>query len=121
MSSDNATIFGKKILVGLTYLDKQGQVVRKLQIHGLITRLESNNTLYFDRADGEGEFSIPFEGELEPAECDAVYTLSSTGEKIENVHFVSSWTIHPPQNKNNFINLAAAMILSLYKRIRKKT
>lgn len=96
MSEDKETIFGKRILVGLTYLKADGCIDRQVQIHGLITKL-TENTLIFDRANGEGEFTIPFDGQLEEAEPEATYTLKSTGETVENVHFISSWTISPPK------------------------
>ncbi|WP_154668057.1 hypothetical protein [Pseudoduganella violaceinigra] len=90
----NDTIFGKRILVGLTYLDASGGVAKQIQLHGIISRLAAHS-LYFERADGNGEFSIPFDGELDVADPDSTYTLRSTGETITGVHFIASWTIHP--------------------------
>lgn len=90
-------IVGKHILVGLMYLDSEGEVQDIVQLHGIITSI-SEGTLYFERADGEGEFSIPFEGELESGDPDAVYKLKSTGEEVTDVEFISSWTIHAPEN-----------------------
>ena len=80
--------------MGLTYVDEQKQITRRVQLYGRITKLTAN-TLHFERADGQGEFSIPFDGELELAQ-DAIYTLSSTGEQVSDIDFLVSWTIHPP-------------------------
>lgn len=93
---EGESIIGAHILVGLTYLDEQKEVKEKIQLHGSITEI-SESTIRFERADGKGNFSIPFEGELEQADFDAVYTLSSTGEAVKEVDFISSWTVHPPQ------------------------
>ena len=95
MSDEGETIFGKRILVGLTYVDESNKITKRVQLYGEVTGL-SENTLFFERADGQGEFSIPFDGELELAEEDAVYTLNSTGEEVTDVQFLSSLVIHPP-------------------------
>ena len=52
----NELMIGKRLLVGLTYLNSDGEVKEKIQLHGLIKSL-SENSLSFERADGEGEFS----------------------------------------------------------------
>lgn len=88
------TIFGKRILVGLTYLNGAGEVAKQIQLHGIITRL-AEHSLYFERADGSGEFSIPFDGKLELANPESIYTLRSAGESVSGVDFIASWTIHP--------------------------
>jgi hypothetical protein len=90
------SIIGKRILVGLTYLDDAGAVREQVQHHGLITHV-SESTLVFDRADGAGELSIPFEPEIDTADPEAVYTLSSTGEEVTGVDLLASWTINPPE------------------------
>ena len=92
------TIFGKHILVGIAYLDSAGEISKRIQLHGTIIRI-AEHSLYFDRADEQGEFSIPFDGELEEGDHDAVYTLSSTGEKVTNVDYISSWTVSPPKEE----------------------
>lgn len=92
---------GKRILVGLTYLDAAGlvreQVREQVQWHGLIGDV-GDHTLVFEKSDGSGAFSIPFDGELDAADPAAVYTLRSTGEAVTAVDFLASFTIHsPPQ------------------------
>jgi hypothetical protein len=93
-------IFGKKILVGLTYLNGNGEVREQVQLHGLINGT-SENTLTFERSDGEGNFSIPFDGELETSDEEAIYTLRTTGEEVTGVNFIASFTIHPPEHENS--------------------
>ena len=89
---------GKHILVGLTYLNKNKTVKEKLQLHGIIKKV-SQNTIVFKRADNGENFSIPFDEKIETGQPGAVYKLKSTGEAVENVDFISSWTIHPPEEK----------------------
>jgi hypothetical protein len=99
MSGDE-TVVGKRILVGLTYLDQVGEVSKQIQLHGLILRL-GEHSLYFERADGQGEFAIPFDGELDAGDPEATYTLRSTGEEVTGVHFIASWTVHPPADRDH--------------------
>jgi hypothetical protein len=94
MTHPHAELIGKHILVGLTYLDHNGDVARQLQLHGLISCV-GDHTLQFERADGKGDFSIPFDGVLPAGQPDAVYTLRATGEQVTGVDYVVSWTIHP--------------------------
>lgn len=92
---ETETIFGKTILVGLTYLNTDGNLDRQIQLHGPITELTSD-ALYFTRSDNDEPFAIPFDGELDTADPEAIYTLRSTGETVTGVYFTSSWTISPP-------------------------
>lgn len=89
---------GKRILVGLTYLDAAGQVREQVQMHGLIDGV-GDHTLVFEKSDGSGSFTIPFGGELDAADPAAVYTLRSTGEAVTAVDFLASFTIHTPPER----------------------
>jgi hypothetical protein len=92
---------GKHLLVGLTYLEKDESIREQVQFHGKITAI-SENTVVFKRNDNGEEFSIPYDKEnLEAGDTEAVYKLKSTGEAIENVDFISSWTIHPPNEETD--------------------
>ncbi|HEY4081864.1 MAG TPA: hypothetical protein VGM81_14325 [Burkholderiaceae bacterium] len=89
------SFLGKKILVGLTYLGANGEVREQRQLHGVISDV-GEHALNFEQANGSGAFSIPFDGQLDAADSEAVYTLRSTGEAVTGVDFVASFTIHPP-------------------------
>lgn len=88
---------GKRILVGLTYLNANGDVREQMQLHGSIFSV-GEHTLAFEKADGSGPFSIPFDGQLDSADPESVYTLRSNGEAVTGVNFVASFTIHPPSS-----------------------
>jgi hypothetical protein len=90
------SIVGKRILVGLTYLNDAGEVREQVQYHGFVTKV-SDSTIVFERADGNGEFSIPFESEIDTADSEATYTLSCSGEQVIGVELLASWTIHAPE------------------------
>lgn len=92
-------MIGKRILVGLTYLDAKGEISSQVQFHGLIKNV-SEDVLTFLRADGEGDFSIPFDG-IEEAEEESIYHLKSTGEEVTGVNYLASFTTHrPPENES---------------------
>ena len=80
-------------MVGLIYIDHAGEISEQIQLHGLISRI-AENSLYFEKADGSGEFSVPFDGTLDAAEAGATYTLRTSGEAVSDVDFLASWTIH---------------------------
>jgi hypothetical protein len=57
---------GKHLLAGLTYVDAAGEIVRRLQVHGVITRI-TEAAIFFEQISGE-EFSLPADLEsLKPA------------------------------------------------------
>jgi len=94
------SLLGQMILVGLTYLAADGTVKEQKQLHGIICDV-GDHTVSFEQSNGAGCFSIPFDGELEPADPEAVYRLRSTGEAVSGVNFVASFTIHPhPRGEN---------------------
>jgi hypothetical protein len=95
---ETRALIGKTILVGLTYLKANGKVRERKQLHGTIKAV-GEHTLSFERADGSGRFAIPFDGSLEEADPDAVYKLRSTGEAVSGIHFLVSYTVHPPKAK----------------------
>jgi len=86
-------MIGKRILVGLTYLDENERVSEQVQFYGVIDSIK-DNSLVINRSDDEGDFSIPYDGELNEADPEAVYTLRATGEEVTGVNYVSTFTIH---------------------------
>jgi hypothetical protein len=91
----NDEYIGKHLLVGLTYVDHNDSVTHQVQLHGTITRITEEG-IFFEQANGEGEFSLPPDVEsLKPARP-GKYTLRSTGEVVVDPDYVSSWTINAP-------------------------
>jgi hypothetical protein len=96
----NEPLIGQRILVGLTYLNEEGLIKERIELYGEICSIE-DSVLIFNRADGEGEFSIPLEDDIKRADSSAIYTLALTGEEITGIDYISTWTIYPPdENKN---------------------
>lgn len=96
---ESKAYIGKHLLAGLTYQNKDGEVVKHVQLHGKITRITKDG-IFFNRADGKGEFSLPPDIEsLKPAIPGAEYRLKSTGEVVSDVDYVSNWTIDMPSEE----------------------
>lgn len=90
---------GKHLLAGLTYRNSKGEVIKRIQLHGKITRITKDG-IFFNRADGKGEFALPSDLEsLEPAIPSAEYRLKSTGEVVRNADYISNWIIDMPPDE----------------------
>ncbi len=90
---------GKHLLAGLAYRNTDGVVIKRIQLHGKITRITKNG-IFINRADGKGELSLPPDLEsLEPATPGAEYRLKSTGEVVRDVDYISNWVIDRPPDE----------------------
>lgn len=97
-----ASYVGKYILVGVTYLDQDGNETQKQQLHGVIESASE--------ADGiKIQLKGVYEGEswVMPADQRAIskappgkYTLHMSGEKVEDPDLVSTWTVREPGPKH---------------------
>jgi hypothetical protein len=86
---------GKRVLVGLTYLDAEGEVEEQEQFHGVIVEGGgADEGVTLKRADTGEVVALP--PGLEPAKP-GEYTLRGTGETVVDPDFVATWTVSPPQ------------------------
>ena len=92
---------GKYILLGLTYLDHEGREVRRLQLHGIVEYATPDGIVVSlrGRHDGESWNMPPDLGAISRADP-GIYTLHSTGERLENPDLLASWTIRSPPPKH---------------------
>lgn len=83
---------GKSILVGITVLDSDGELIEQFQVFGEAVEVSSEAVVIL-RSDSGRRFSLPPDSrnffEAEPGE----YRLRSTGEVIVDPDFVSTWTV----------------------------
>ena len=90
---DPAEYVGHTALVGITYLNADGSVWEKVQVHGTVTRIDDRGWLVLSRPNGQGELAIP--PRLDPAKP-GEYRLRSTGEAIVNPDFIGVYSVQPP-------------------------
>jgi len=93
--AEAARLIGKHLLVGLSYLNADGTVLSKTQIHGRITSVDKG--IVTMRLHGsDKDFTLPLDlDSFEPAEP-GEYRLRSTGEVVVNPDLLGSWTITSP-------------------------
>jgi hypothetical protein len=110
---DYDELVGKTILLGLTFADSEGNVLERVQRHGVI-----------DSADPERGVAVrfvapgqPWDGELYrlppnlasfSEAAPGAYRLRSTGETIVDPDFISSWEIRSPAPEDDTPELRAA-------------
>ncbi len=85
-------LIGKHLLIGLTYVNGNDEVVEQIQAHGNIVAV-SDNTVILIREDTGDEFSIPYdEDALLPADP-GEYRLRGSGGVVADPDYISTWTI----------------------------
>lgn len=97
--SDRAeSLVGQYVLIGITYLDPDGNVVRKSQIHGTIVAASQSDGVGIELKGtrlGEMFYLPPDLRAFEPA-TPGDYSLKSTKEIVTDPDLLSTWTIKQP-------------------------
>jgi len=86
-------LIGKHLLIGLTYVNGNDEVVEQVQAHGNIVAI-NENTIVVLREDTGNEFSIPYDEDAFLPADPGEYSLRGSGEIVVNPDFISTWTIH---------------------------
>ncbi|MBI5141763.1 MAG: hypothetical protein HZA20_06170 [Nitrospirae bacterium] len=88
---------GRHILVGIVYRREDGSVERVVQEHGTVTAVEGNSVEYVPNGRSES-IRIPYNPNFyEDSDPDAVYTLASSGEEVENVDIIARFEVRTPK------------------------
>ncbi|MCL2354783.1 MAG: hypothetical protein FWC68_02685 [Oscillospiraceae bacterium] len=86
-------ILNKHILVGLTYQDKEGNVLERIQFHGDVVVASQEEGIAIEIEDTEEIFVLPPDIRsihiAEPGE----YRLDSSGEVVVNPDLLTTWII----------------------------
>jgi hypothetical protein len=88
---------GKHLLVGVTYLDHDEQLLKKEQFHGNIVRINENEGIVMRLHDSEHEFKLPPHLDSLKAAASGEYRLRATGEVVVNPDLVATWTVVSPK------------------------
>ena len=87
------SLIDKILLVGITLLDDQGELLEQIQVYGPIIKIDSDGIVISRNGTGSN-FIVPPDfnniTEAQPGE----YKLSTTGEVVVNPDFISSWTVN---------------------------
>ena len=91
-------IWIKYILVGVTYLDAQGKLDYRQQLHGIIEEVSLERGIVISlRGAYEGDTWAmpPMLSAIRPAEP-GTYQLQMSGEEVEDPDLLASWTMQAP-------------------------
>lgn len=86
-------IIGKKILVGLSYYDKNGELVGQTEKYGSVLRCNTSRIIFYDELLKE-EFAIPADFEsLQYSDPSTIYKRKSNNKKIKGINILGSFSI----------------------------
>jgi hypothetical protein len=92
ITSDGSAYAGKRLLVGITYKDHKGELIRQEQFHGLILEAGEGG-IVIERNDTGEQISLPPELKEAPP---GNYRLRSTGEVVVDPDYLATWLIEEP-------------------------
>ena len=88
-------MIGRRVLVGITYVDAQGEVVEQVQFMGIVQAVDP---LVSVDTGADDPFTLPPEPNAFARGQPGVYTLRSPGESIVDPDYVSTWTVRAPSS-----------------------
>ena len=84
---------GQSVLVGVTYVDEAGEILERVQFHGVIEQAGSEDGFAIRRADtGRLEWLPPDPAAFQPADP-GEYRLRGSGDVVVDPDFLSTWTV----------------------------
>lgn len=98
MSYDTALaqhLLGKKLLVGITYLDSNGDVDSQQQLHGTVKEVSEKEGILIALEgihDGK-EWNMPPNTSSIVKADPGIYKLSVTNEEVENPDYLCTWQV----------------------------
>ena len=92
ITGDGSQYVGKRLLVGISYEDPDGELLRQEQFHGPIVAASENGIL-LERSDTGERVSLP--PQLTPAPP-GEYRLRSTGQVVVDPDYLARWVRKDP-------------------------
>jgi len=86
-------LIGRRLLVGITYVDAEGEVVDQLQFAGIVREVDP--LVSIERGDDD-PFTLPPEPEAYERGQPGEYRLRATGEVVVDPDYVTTWTVRAP-------------------------
>jgi hypothetical protein len=95
-------IIGKTVLIGIERVDHLGATINHQQHVGIFESMDK--LVHIKLRDSNKDFTLPPELASFKKAKPGIYTLKSSGIKVENPDFVASWTVHAPKPKSKSPN-----------------
>lgn len=89
----------KVFLIGLTFVNKKGELVEQFQTHGKIIELTDDGIFKIKRQDNS-VFQMPYDRETIKVAEKGEYRERSTGIVIKNPDYIMSWEITLKENED---------------------
>lgn len=86
-------LIGKRVLVGVCYVDRTNKVLARRQIYGTVCRADATEGIVVRVEGSEREYKLPPDFAAFKPAPEGVYRLRSSGETVAHPDFVSTWTL----------------------------
>jgi hypothetical protein len=103
-SAQVARYIGKRLLVGITYLDKNEQVTRLEQFHGLVVRINKNEGIVVKINDLNTERFLPPDLDQIHEASPGDYKLKASGEIVVNPDYIATWARYESKESKKWAN-----------------
>jgi hypothetical protein len=91
-------VLGKKICVGIVYLDEENKISDRVQNYGTIF-FADDETVHYKLAETEEPFVVPaYYDSFEIADKSLVYILEDTQKQVVDVDIIATFTVLPQQD-----------------------
>jgi hypothetical protein len=90
-----ASVIGKRLLIGLTYVKHSGDLIEQKQLHGIVEQISKEAGIVLRLPDGS-TFRLPPDLRGIQQAPPGTYRLRSTGEEVHDPDFLYMWTITRP-------------------------
>ena len=91
-------LVGKRVLIGMTFLDRRGEIKRQDQFFGVVVRADARHGIAVSlegQRTGETKWLPPTTAPFLSAP-QGEYKLRSTGEVVVNPDYTARWTVTQP-------------------------
>ena len=95
MGRDPYSLVGKYVLVGITRIEANGDLIEKVECHGRITTVDGDTGIEIALSDGE-LLTLPPNPDAFRDAKPGIYRLRSTGEEVVDPDLTTIWTIREP-------------------------
>ena len=90
---------GKVFLIGLTFIDKKGELIEQYQTYGTVLELTNEGLIRIKRKD-ETIFQMPYDKETINKAENGEYRLRATKEVVINPDYIMTWEISTNGNED---------------------
>src|SRR5262245_54337385 len=96
-----ASFVGKYLLIGITSLDHEGNLIEQRQFHGRIVRVNEHEGIVVKLSGSGDEYALPPDLNFLQEAPKGEYRLHSTGEVVTDPDLLTSWTINKPESEDS--------------------